>query len=363
MLHQPATGEASASTREKADSFGSQLALFGMDTSWSGYGDVTFAMVPEEHEASFEALRFNPILGFHLSEWLSGEMEIEFEHSGFEIVLEYAMLDFTPIKGSRAVVLRCGKFLAPFGKFNEQFHPTFRWAQASRPLMFDDVVPVTWSEVGVQVRGFIARGSVAFEYAAGVVNGLAERADAGGDEAGAMEPGVAARPGFVRELRDNVVDNNFDKAVVGRAAVTIGRGGPVTATIGLSGYSGKIDDAGAERLSIADIDAEVKAGALSLDSEVAQVFLGRRGDYADRFSRGSYLQLMYTLGRWTAAGRWDYARQGPRAGPLTTYQAAVATIRFAPAIDWSVRLELDVPFRPEGSADKTAILAMLSFAF
>jgi len=357
--------------REQADSFGTQLTLFGLETTWSGYGDITFTAVPGEKEANFEALRFNPILGFHLSESLSGEMEIEFEHSGLETVLEYAMLDFTPFKGSRALVLRCGKFLTPIGKFNEQFHPTFRWAQASRPLMFDDVVPVTWSEVGIQARGFIDRGGQAFEYAIGVVNGLAEpHPPAGGDES---EPEPAQgrdvteeHPGFVRGLRNNFFDNNLDKAVVGRAALTIGRGAPVTATFGLSGYTGKLDDASHERLSIADADVSVKRGPLSFDGEVAQVFVGRWGHYLDRLSRGAYVQAVYTFGasgRWTAAGRWDYARQGPRGGPLTTYQSAVATVRYAPAITWSVRLELGVPFRPSGSTDETAAVAMLSFAF
>ena len=43
--------------------FGTQLDLFGLDVSWSGYGDLLFEWAPYEREMTFEASHFNPILG------------------------------------------------------------------------------------------------------------------------------------------------------------------------------------------------------------------------------------------------------------------------------------------------------------
>ena len=44
-------------------------------------------------------------------------------------------------------------------------------------------------------------------------------------------------------------------------------------------------------------------------------------------------------------------------------QLAAVSLRYAVSRQWSVRLEVAVPFRPKGSTDETAIAAMIAFVF
>ncbi|MCE9571941.1 MAG: hypothetical protein K8W52_02175 [Deltaproteobacteria bacterium] len=350
--------------KDAPDTFGKQLRFFGIETNWSGYGDLKFSMVPNQKDASFDASHFNPILSVRMSDDLSGELELEFEHGGAGINIEYAMVDWLPL-GSRALVIRTGKFLVPFGRFNESLHPSFRWAQIDRPLMMSEVVPVEWSDVGVQLRGELARGDVTLAYAAYVANGLDEH------------PGAAAETdegalGFIGGLRSNLADSNWDKALGARAEIRIGRGEARTASLGVSGYTGRTsptgDPDGPERLTLADVDVTARVGSLVINAEVAQALFGsQRHGYFQRFERGAYVQLGYILGRTTLVGRYDYARLGAQdggvVGPLTAAHQGVATIKYAPAPSWSVRAELAEPLTRGADRADTRISAALTFVF
>jgi hypothetical protein len=263
-------------------------------------------------------------------------------------------------------VLRAGKFQIPLGRFNEQFHPSFRWPQISRPLMFAEVLPVGLSDVGIQVRG--ARGrDTQLEYQAWLVNGFGEHEEA------AEEPGEEEEGGKVAGLRGNLLDNNFDKTYGARIGINVTRG-EFSTSFAVSGQTGKIDDAGTERLTLVDVDGSLSAGGATLHVEAVQSFLGQKKHRFDRFERGMYVQLAYTIGRWTPAIRWDYARQieeeipDPTMPEVTeteevTLQQIAASIRYAIAKSWSVRLEGAVPFRPRGASDETTIAAMVAFVF
>lgn len=345
----------------EGDTFGRQLQIFGVETTWSGYGDSSFTVVPKRRTSTFDAIQFNPILSARMTDTISAEMEIELEHGGKEIQLEYAMVDWTPFK-SRVLVVRTGKFQVPLGKFNEQFHPTFRWAQITRPFMYTEVLPVGLSDIGIQLRGLVGRNTQ-LEYQAWAVNGLAEKEEVSGAPAETDEEG-----GFVANLRDNFIDNNFDKAIGARVGLNFKNPGSVGGSLAVSGQSGKIDPAGNERLSLAVIDGSLTFGPLSFNIEAVQSFFGVKGHYFDRFERGAYAQLAYTVDRWTAATRWDYAlevKTDEITGTSTTErkQEVATSLRFAPAKQWSVRLEVAVPYRPSGAVDDTAISTMIAFVF
>jgi hypothetical protein len=348
--------EEGGAKKSEADTYGVQLKIFGVETTLGGYGDSTFTITPEARTAEFDAHAFNPVISARMTETLSGEMELEVEH-GAEVEIEYAMVDWTPFK-TRALVVRTGKFQIPIGKFNEQYHPSFRYQQVGRPRMFQDVVPVGWSDVGIQLRGLLG-ARLSFEYQTWAVNGLARE-----------EAESVVSDEFVRGLRAEIGDNNFDKAIGARIGVNYGkRSDPVRGSIAISGQSGKIDASGAERLSTADVDAHLGIGPLTLHAEAAQTFLGRKGHYGDTFERGAYLQLTYTAGRWTPAVRWEYATQisvdetDGAADAETKHQSVAPSISFAPSKHWSVRLELLAPYRPEGELDNTSLTAMIAFVF
>jgi hypothetical protein len=348
----------------KADpTFGHVLQIFGVETTWSGYGDSVFTIVPKKRESTFDAIQFNPIISARMTDTISAEMEIEIEHGGEEIEIEYAMVDWTPLK-SRALVVRTGKFQIPLGKFNEQFHPSFRWAQVTRPLMFEEVLPVGLSDVGIQLRGLVGN-DVQLEYQAWCVNGFAEKEEVAGAPAESDEEG-----GFARSIRGGFTDNNFDKTFGARVGVNVKPADGIGGGIAVSGQSGKIDPAGNERLSYLVVDGSLLFGSLALNVEAVQSLFGVKGHYFDQFEQGAYAQLAYTIRRWTLAGRWDYAKQHEVVEGIeitdtetVSTQRIAASVRFSPARQWSVRLEAAVPYLPKGAVDETALSAMIAFVF
>ena len=346
------------------ETFGKQLQLFGMETNWSGYGDLLFEAVPNRNTSTFDATHFNPVFSVRMSSTLSGELELEFEHGGLDVNAEYAMIDLAPF-GTRELVIRAGKFLVPFGRFNEQLHPSFRWSQITRPLMMSDVVPVEWSDVGLQLRGQIKSGDIAFEYAAYAVNGLNEHPEASGvSDEGAV--------GFIAGLRSNLSDSNLDKGVGARAAITSASSDKNNVSLGVSAYTGRTspgaDPDGPERLTMIDVDAYAREGALFINGEFAQSWFGSRSlGYFQSFERGAYLQLGFSIDRSTIAGRYDYAslgtQEGGRVGVLTDYHQLALTYRFAPAPTWSIRFEVVQPVKPSETTSNTLVATGLSFVF
>jgi|JI9StandDraft_1071089.scaffolds.fasta_scaffold25542_3 hypothetical protein len=333
-----------ASTEAAAggESFGTALRAFNLEATWSGYGDLAVLAVPQADTLTFDAAHFNPILGAHVSDAVSAEIELEVEHGGATIRIEYALVDvaITP-----AVGVRVGRFLVPIGRFNDTLHPSFRWPQVSRPLMFRDVVPAVWSEVGAQVRGHVDRGATRLDYAAYAVNGL-----------GVHDP-AAAPAEFIRSLRENTVDNNLDKGVGGRLGLTLRKGEFGEAVVGASAYSGAIDDA--RRLTIVDVDAAIKLGALVVSGEAAQTLVD-----AGYYTRGAYLAASYGVGRTTATARWDYVVNRPDQGARAVTHQAVASAKFAPTPMWSLRGEVVVPvIVPAAAARELGASAMLAFVF
>jgi hypothetical protein len=346
------------------DTFGKQLRVFGFETTWSGYGDLKFATVPNQRLATFDASHFNPILSVRMADELSGELELEFEHGGAGINIEYAMIDWTPL-GSRALVVRAGKFLVPFGRFNEQLHPSFRWAQIDRPLMMAEIVPVEWSDVGLQVRGEVKHDAIALAYTVFAGNGLDEHPGATAEtDEGAL--------GFIAGLRSNLADSNLDKGIGARAEVKVAHGETRVVSVGVSGYTGRTSPAGdpdgPERLTMADVDLQLRLGGLIVNAEAAQSFFGSKAHgYFQTFERGAYAQVGYVAGRTTVLGRYDYVSLGSQTGgvvgPLVADQQLVGTVKFAPSAAWSVRTEVAEPLARGADRADTRLSAAITFVF
>ena len=96
--------------------------------------------------------------------------EVEYEHAGEEIALEYGYLGYAGIRNLRIIA---GKFIVPFGRFNKDLHPTWINRMVDRPHGFSNVFPNTYSDVGIWVSGALPLGSAnRVVYDAFVVNGL-----------------------------------------------------------------------------------------------------------------------------------------------------------------------------------------------
>ncbi|MCZ6677981.1 MAG: porin, partial [Candidatus Poribacteria bacterium] len=108
--------------------------------------------------------------------------------------------------------------------------------------------PVSWAEVGVQVRGkYELNPTSKLNYAVFLVNGLQ------GDEGAG-----------IRGARNNVRDKkDGDKAVGGRVGIDLAQG----VELGVSGYSGIYTEDGEHRLTIVDADASFSHEGLLLRSE------------------------------------------------------------------------------------------------
>lgn len=331
-----------------AKTFGEALSLLKLEATWSGYGDVVLAFAPDK-VPTFLMTHFNPILSARMGEYVSAEIELEFEPEKF--LAEYALVDFTP---HQAFTVRLGRFLLPIGQFNEVLHPSFRWNMATRPLMFRTVMPAVMSSTGVQLRGVVPlKSGMSFDYAVYVVNGLGGSAD------------FTSSAEVARNLRREALeDNNADKAFGGRVGLKLFADRAVGSThLGASFYTGAVDPRGATRLSIADVDVSLKLGPLLLRGELAQSFLGDEKAAFTPFETGVYLQASAMIWKLDVAARFDWARERPFALDPVNKRAAVASVAYRAFTYWSVRGEVSVPLLDTGNDFRPTVNLMAAFSF
>lgn len=124
-----------------------------------------------------------------------------------------------------------GKFLSPFGTFNERFHPSWINRLPSVPLGFGHGGATPTTELGIQARGGLQLGKTKLYYAVYVSNGpVLEDGKGDPENAGAL-------------IYSNFQDNNANKAIGGRLGIL-----PLSNSsldLGVSGqYAGKTGDLG-----------------------------------------------------------------------------------------------------------------------
>jgi hypothetical protein len=94
--------------------------------------------------------------------------ELEFEEGTKEINIEFASLDF---QFSPLFNLRSGIVMNPIGAFNQN-HDGPKWEFNDRPLSATQLLPATFSNVGLGIWGKIARQDWVFAYEAYLTNGF-----------------------------------------------------------------------------------------------------------------------------------------------------------------------------------------------
>lgn len=147
--------------------------------SIAGYGEVLYQN-PENAPAQADMLRAVIYAGYRFNERFLFNSEIEFEHGGDEIGVEFAYLDY---RLRDDLSLRGGLVLLPMGLINEFHEPTV-FLGARRPETERRILPATWRENGFGALG--SRGPVS--YRAYVVAGMnAEGFTANGLRGGRQE--------------------------------------------------------------------------------------------------------------------------------------------------------------------------------
>ncbi len=189
--------------RSATGSFGQQLSKLTSLVNFNGYITNEFKWV-QEKDPSFDQHYFNVFISAQLTERISVEGQLEYEHAGKDIDLRYGFADYKLV--GDAIVLRSGKFLLPAGEFNEYLYPEYLTKTVERAYVNREITPSAWGEVGVQFRGRLAKLSphVIPYYSVYVVNGL--HGEEGAD---------------IRSLRGNDRDQgaNANKAVGGNVGL------------------------------------------------------------------------------------------------------------------------------------------------
>lgn len=241
----------------------SKFVLGGyLDVAYYGYQDTT-------KSNTFDMYHFNPIFLYQMQDNILASVELEFEHGGDEIAVEYAQLDYL---WNDYVTVTAGKFLVPFGAFNRRLHPAWISKVPGRPYSNYHVVPTGWSETGVMLSGAVGFGENGgrVNYAAYLTNGLE---GAPGDD--------------TRDLRkSDPRDKNFDLAKGGRLGIV-----PVAGTeVGVSFYSGKYD------VPAVATDRELDLNFFGFDAEYHyEDYFELRGEYntlkQDDYDAGAIVEL------------------------------------------------------------------------
>jgi len=137
--------------------------------SIGGYGEMYWASPDNEGaagDAYTDLYRFVPYIGYKFSDDIILNTEVEFEHGGEEVTIEFMYLDFL---FNRAFNIQVGHLLVPMGLVNMRHEPTL-YNTVQRPGVELYLIPSTWHETGVLAYGDI--GETGLSYSAGIFNAL-----------------------------------------------------------------------------------------------------------------------------------------------------------------------------------------------
>jgi len=256
--------------------------LLGQGLLLTGYADFELAAdnigSKDGADVRFDNHHFNLIAIGQIYGNLFAAGEVEYEHSGSEVALEYGYIGYTGLKNLR---IMAGKFIVPFGRFQRDIHATWINKMIDRPLGFKDIVPQTYSDAGIWLSGVLPmQNGARVTYDLFAVNGLM-----GADSSG------------IRGMR-NIIDDSYpgggtdsNKAIGGRIGLELA---PQGFDLGASLYSGNYSNDPAKDLNLTmfGFDAafrkngfEVRGEMVSADQTVSDGSFKKTGGYA----QASYL--------------------------------------------------------------------------
>jgi hypothetical protein len=211
----------------------------GDKVRFHGYGELHYKNTSQEgqnNRMDFHRM----VLGFEIpfADRIVFDAEIDFEHAGSEIELEYAKLDFLL---SDAFNLRMGSLLMPVGYLNE-YHEPVKFYSAERPYVQRDIIPTTWQEGGI---GIFGAPIPELNYRLYLVNGL--------------DANQFVASSGIRGGRDKVTNSKSDDlALVARLEYNP----TLNLDLGLSGYLGDAaqnnSSLGDARVSILETDVRLR---------------------------------------------------------------------------------------------------------
>jgi len=325
----------------------------------SGYADLEVNIDnvnSDDSEFYFDNHHFNLIAFGRLLKDVAASAEIEFEHAGDEIALEFGYISYTGIPNVR---IQAGKFIVPFGRFNKDLHPTWINKVPDRPLPFDNILPQTYNDVGIWISGGTdLTDGTRVAYDAFVVNGL-----------------LGTDGGNIQDFRDNDRDQRTggrdnNKAVGGRLGLNFSpQGFEIAGSLYYGNYSE--DSALDLNLAILGADAAFQYRDLELRGELVHAIQEVSPAIAseDLKKTGFYTQAAYRITpkfEPTVRFSWRNMPDDPVAGAgiddrsrlsfgTNYYLAANAVVRLA------YNLNMENNDTPEADNDK--IIGQFTMAF
>lgn len=238
------------------------------------------AMKVNDKPFTFDPRYYNLFVGVNIKDLVSSELQIEQEHGGEEYEVRVGQVDLLT---NPLLNFRFGKFLVPIGSFNSYLYPEYITKGVDRPFALKEIIPVTWSDVGVEIFGKYEFGiNKNINYTAYVINGLKQKTapqkDADGDEI----------VGSIRGMRGNNIETDkSDKGLGARVGIVPLEG----LEISLSGYSGAYTTDSSKRLSMGDVDVAYELGNLNIRGEY--VYAIQQASKLDVTKSGGYAQVSY----------------------------------------------------------------------
>jgi len=231
---------------------------------FSGYGELLLQKLADETESGvaggggteLDFLRAVLYAGYRFNRRFLFNSEIEFEHGGEEVGIEFAYVDYLL---NDNLTLRGGMMLLPLGLVNEFHEPTV-FIGARRPVTEQRILPSTWHENGGGVLG--TYGPISFR--AYLVNGF----DAGGFSSTGLRGG---RQGGVEAVaRDWGFAGRLDTTPVAGVLAGVGmyRGGSGQGLVEVGGNSYDIST------TIVEAHGQVQVRGLDLRALVARAAIG-----------------------------------------------------------------------------------------
>jgi hypothetical protein len=189
-------GEAAATADQSGYGLGpaaSKIYRTERGLSIGGYGELLYQNFDSERDNGtasgrsdqFDLLRGIVYFGYKWNDrWLLNT-EIEYEHAGSEVSVEFAYIDYL---WRPAMNVRAGLVLVPMGFINELHEPTV-FLGANRPDIERVIIPTTWRENGFGLFGDLG----AFTYRTYLVNGFRGAGFTSGGLRGGRQKGNQAR--------------------------------------------------------------------------------------------------------------------------------------------------------------------------
>jgi hypothetical protein len=223
-------------------------------------------------KGEFDKIRAGLFFAGRLERVFDYDVELRFDNHNLVEVQE-AWLGYRP---SEAFHLKLGMYLVPFGTYNTASRP-YQTPFIPPPLAQASLYPESWRDLGAEVEWKVG----VFQYSAYLGNGLREAVDlSSGQQFG---------------------DNNGNKAVGSRVAITLSRGFDV----GLSYYRGKFDDANQRNLVLEGTDVSWNTQAFRVLYEYGRALIDNPSGFAKGKAQGHTVLASLSWGGLTPVGSYQ----------------------------------------------------------